>query len=75
MGRSLGGAVSMYTAAKYPHLFRGVILENTFTSIPDMVDELFFFAKYFKGLILNNYWTSIDLVGRIRNPMLFITGD
>ena len=65
----------MYTAAKYPSLFRGVILENTFTSISDMVDELFFFAKYFKGLILRNYWKSIDLVGRIENPILFVSGD
>jgi pimeloyl-ACP methyl ester carboxylesterase len=75
VGRSLGGAVSLYTAVKYPYLFKGVVVENSFTSISDMVDELFFFAKYFKGLILNNFWTSIDLVGRIRNPILFITGD
>ena len=75
VGRSLGGAVSVHTATKYPHLFRGVVLENTFTSIPDMVDELFFFAKYFKRLILNNHWPSIDHVGTIRNPLLFITGD
>jgi pimeloyl-ACP methyl ester carboxylesterase len=74
VGRSLGGAVSIYTAAKYPDLFRGIVLENTFTSIPDMIDEHFFFAKYFKGLILNNFWTSIDLVSRIQKPMLFITG-
>jgi fermentation-respiration switch protein FrsA (DUF1100 family) len=65
----------MHTAAKYPHIFRGIIVENTFTSIADMVDELFFFAKYFKGLILRNYWTSIDLVGRLNHPILFVTGD
>jgi fermentation-respiration switch protein FrsA (DUF1100 family) len=74
-GRSLGGAVALYTAAKYPHMFRGVIVENTFTSMSDMVDVVFFFMKHFKGLILRNYWTSIDLVGRITNPMLFITGN
>jgi len=65
----------MHTAAKYPHLFRGIIVENTFTSIADLVDELFFFAKYFKGLILRKYWTSIDLVGRLNHPILFVTGD
>lgn len=75
VGRSLGGAVSVHTATKYPHLFRGIVLENTFTSIADMVDELFFFAKYFKRLILSNHWPSINHVGTIKNPLLFITGD
>ncbi len=65
----------MHMLAKNPHLFRGAIIENTFTSISDMVDVVFFFLKYFKGLILRNYWTSIDLVSRIENPLLFITGD
>jgi pimeloyl-ACP methyl ester carboxylesterase len=27
VGRSLGGAVSVHTATKYPHLFRGIVLE------------------------------------------------
>lgn len=65
----------MHTVAKYPQFFRGVIVENTFTSISEMVDIVFFFVRYFKGLILRNYWTSIDLVGRIENPILFVTGD
>jgi len=71
----LGGAVAIHTAVKYPNLFRGVIIENSFTSISDMVDVIFWFAKYFKFLILRNYWTSIDLVNKIENPIMFVTGD
>ena len=52
----------MYTAVKYPWMFRGIILENTFTSMGDMVDKVMFFAKHFKGLILNSHWNSIDIV-------------
>ena len=71
----MGGAVAIHTAVKYPNLFRGVIIENSFTSISDMVDVIFWFAKYFKFLILRNYWTSIDLVNKIEYPIMFVTGD
>jgi abhydrolase domain-containing protein 13 len=74
LGRSLGGAVAIHTVEKYPHLFRGAIIENTFTSISDMVDIIFFFVKPFKWLILRNHWTSVDTITRIENPMLFIGG-
>ena len=61
-GRSLGGAVAIYTANEYPDLFQGMIIENTFTSIEDMADVLFFFAKHFKYYILRNHWRSYDIV-------------
>lgn len=73
-GRSLGGAVAIHTITKYPHIFRGLIIENTFTSIPDMVDKIFFFLKYLKFLVLRNYWTSINIIGTVKNPILFVTG-
>jgi pimeloyl-ACP methyl ester carboxylesterase len=37
-GRSLGGAVGCFVAEKYPEMVKGLVLENTFTSIADMVD-------------------------------------
>ena len=37
-------------------------MENTFTSIPDMVDSMFGIIGKLKGLILRNYWPTIDLV-------------
>ena len=64
----------MYTLAKYPHMFRGAIVENTFTSISDMVDIVFPFLKFVKWMILNNYWASIDLVSRLECPLLFVSG-
>jgi pimeloyl-ACP methyl ester carboxylesterase len=36
-GRSLGGAVAVHTATAFSHAIAGIILENTFTSISDMV--------------------------------------
>jgi len=50
------------------------VLENTFTSIPDMVDSMFSVIGYLKGLVLTNYWQTIDLVGDITLPILYVTG-
>lgn len=38
-GRSLGGAVAAYLAERYPAM--GLVLESTFTSLPDMAAELY----------------------------------
>eukprot|EP00906_Rhabdomonas_costata_P005583 RCo008340 len=40
MGTSLGGAVAIYAAVTRPNLACAVVVENTFTSIPDMVDVM-----------------------------------
>lgn len=50
----------------------GLILENTFTSIDDMVDKMFPYVSIFKGFILRNHWRSIDLIGRLKMPIMFI---
>lgn len=75
IGRSLGGAVATYAASLQPELFEGLILENTFTSISDMVDTLFYFVGYFKFLILKIDWDSKSLLSTQKLPMLIITGD
>lgn len=73
-GRSLGGAVSIYLSNKYENVFKGIIIESTFTSIADMVDRIFGFLRYLKWIILRIKWQSIDLIGNIKMPILFITG-
>lgn len=50
-GRSLGGAVAAQLALSKPNHVKGIILENTFTSLSDMVDALLPFLKPFKFLI------------------------
>jgi hypothetical protein len=52
LGRSLGGAVSVYITEKNPEKVKGLILENTFSSIPDMVDVLMPLVAPFKSLVL-----------------------
>jgi pimeloyl-ACP methyl ester carboxylesterase len=52
----------------------GLILENTFTSISDMVDRIFPFLANFKHLILRINWPTIERIPKIKLPILFVVG-
>ena len=52
----------------------GIILENTFTSVSDMVDVVFPVLSYFKWAVLRIRWASVELIPTLRQPMLFISG-
>ena len=71
-GRSLGGAVAIATLAHTSHEIAGAIIENTFTSIPEMVDHMFSMVAFLKGPVLRNYWKSIDHIPDIKIPLLFV---
>jgi len=84
-GRSLGGAVAFATAryaqdnsnrrgANNIQPLKGVVVENTFTSIPDMVDELMPLVSKFKNLILAIGWHSLDIVPTLTCPVLYLAG-
>ncbi|XP_019234131.1 PREDICTED: protein bem46 isoform X2 [Nicotiana attenuata] len=84
-GRSLGGAVGSVLTKNNPDKVAGLILENTFTSILDMAGVLLPFLKWViggsgsKGLKLLNFvvrspWNTIDVIGEIRQPILFLSG-
>jgi fermentation-respiration switch protein FrsA (DUF1100 family) len=73
-GRSLGGAVAIDILSKDCSRVKALILENTFTSIHDMIDVLFPFLRYLKSLS-HNKWESIESVKNISIPTLFICGE
>lgn len=77
-GRSLGGAVAIYTAAEAQKQYKnikigGLIVENTFASISDMVGKVFPFLNFewVKQYMLKLHWRSIDLIPDIEAKMLF----
>ena len=77
-GRSLGGAVAFHLAQysqsmSYPPL-AGVVVENTFLSISEMVDHLMPYVAYVKMLVLRIYWDSGKIAPSIRIPTLFLAG-
>jgi len=73
-GRSLGGAVAINLASRKQDQIRGLILENTFTSISAMADKLFPFLTLVKPYILRMKFDSISLISGIKCPILFISG-
>ena len=74
LGRSLGGAVSVYVCERNPDKVKGLILENTFTSIPDMVDVLMPWVAPLKSLVLRIGWKSVERIPAITTPILFVSG-
>ena len=72
-GRSLGGAVAIDLAARNPDLVKALVIENSFTSVPDMVDVVLPTLRYFKFLS-RNQWSSEEKVKSLQMPTLFISG-
>jgi len=72
-GRSLGGAVATQLCMDAPEI-RGMILENTFTSIGDMVDKLMPLVAIFKSIVQKVFFPTIDRIHKIKQPILFIRG-
>lgn len=71
MGRSLGGAVGIYIVNHIQPDIKGLIIENTFLSMDDLVDKIFPFLKHVKKFVLNNHWPSKQRIKNIKLPMLF----
>jgi len=68
LGRSLGGAVAAHLATQVKP--RAVILESTFTSIPDRGAELY---PYFPARLLARiHYNSLEVMPSIRAPLLIV---
>ena len=48
-GRSLGGAVAIWLAHKNPRRLRGIVIENSFTSVREMATPIFPFLQYIRA--------------------------
>jgi len=73
-GRSLGGAVAVQLAMEQSNHLKGIILENTFTSIAEMVDQLMPMVAMFKKFIQRLFYPTIDRIGKVTAPILFVRG-
>ena len=67
-GRSLGGAVAAWLAQHQTPA--GLILESTFTSIPDIGAEAYPFLPV--RLMSRYHYNTVDYVGRVRCPLLIV---
>ncbi|KAI9472821.1 bem46 protein, variant [Coemansia sp. RSA 989] len=73
-GQSLGGAVAINIVAAHESEFAGLILENTFLSIPKLVPNVLPILKHFTFLA-SEKWNSEANIQRIAKvPILFLSG-
>ncbi|GLI68716.1 hypothetical protein VaNZ11_013197, partial [Volvox africanus] len=77
-GRSLGGAVAIHLAAEQQAQIQGLIVENTFTAVQDMASRvvpplsLLIGAGRPCNFLITNKWSNIDMIPRIKLPMLMM---
>lgn len=70
MGRSLGGAVAVDLAER--HGARGLILENTFTTMPDVAAQVVWWAPV--RWLMRTRYASIDKIRGYSGPLLHSHG-
>lgn len=70
-GLSLGGAIAIDLAVRHPEA-AGLIAENTFTSMSDMGKRDYGYLPV--DWLLNQRFDSLDKVGKLKIPVLFIHG-
>ncbi len=72
-GQSLGGAAAIHVATTYKDI-DGMILENTFTSLPDVIPHILPSLSLFKLLCVQR-WNSLSIIHKINSdiPILFMS--
>lgn len=70
-GHSMGGAVGIVLALNHPEA-AGLIAEGAFTSLMDMAELAYPWLPV--GILLNQRFDSINRIGRLKMPVLFIHG-
>ncbi|GJQ15952.1 hypothetical protein GpartN1_g7743.t1 [Galdieria partita] len=73
-GESLGGAVAIYLAEKFQNDLNGLIIENTFTSLIDMMEMAHPIMATPLKWFSQNKWPSLQRIRKIRIPILFLSG-
>jgi pimeloyl-ACP methyl ester carboxylesterase len=71
-GISFGGAVALYLATVFQTKIRGLILENTFISITEMIKDVtgWNFVDKFQSFF-SEKWDNVDSISRLEIPVLF----
>ena len=72
-GHSLGGAIAVRLASEVPDA-KGLIVEGTFTSIPDVASSMKFGWLPISPLITQRF-EAVKKVGKLHSPLLVVHGD
>lgn len=72
-GHSLGGAIAIELATRHPKM-AGLIVEGTFTSMPDVASYRQIYRLFPIGLLVHQTFDSISKLRDLKIPILFIHG-
>ncbi|WBW72970.1 palmitoyl-(protein) hydrolase [Schizosaccharomyces osmophilus] len=74
-GQSVGGAVALSLASKNESLISALVLENTFTSIKDMIPTVFPYIGTLLSHFCTEKWESVRAIRNLHElPVLFLSG-
>lgn len=76
-GQSIGGAVVLDTAAAFPDMVAGIIIENTFVSLETLVPHVMpAIPQLLVSLLLSERWDAGKVMPKIpkATPVLFLSG-
>ncbi|GAA5986504.1 hypothetical protein JCM11641_005222 [Rhodosporidiobolus odoratus] len=75
-GQSIGGAVAVHLASQNAQRVKGLIVENTFRSLPKLIPHLMPYLTPFLPLLLNQIWPSETYIATLPKdfPVLFLAG-
>ncbi|OWF36310.1 protein ABHD13-like [Mizuhopecten yessoensis] len=77
-GRSLGGAVAVWLAAQpfYAQHIAALVVENTFTSLPEIGRTIFNFKlmELLPQILFKHKYPSAERIKKIKLPTLFLSG-
>ncbi|KAI9631953.1 Alpha/Beta hydrolase protein [Dioszegia hungarica] len=76
-GQSIGGAVSLYAAASHPDMISGIIIENTFLSLPLLIPSIMpQIPRFLLPILLTEQWDAALSLPKIRKstPILMLSG-
>ncbi|KAJ9062591.1 bem46 protein, variant [Entomophthora muscae] len=74
-GQSIGGAVAIYTAQRFEDKIHGLIVENTFLSLPKLIPSVLPLLK-FTSSFCHQIWDSEKAISEIKHtPTLFLSGE
>lgn len=73
-GQSIGGAVAIDLVSRNEDSFSGLMIENTFLSLPKLIPSVMPFLRHFTFLC-HQQWPSEKSIQRIvKTPILFLAG-
>ncbi|GAA5841384.1 hypothetical protein JCM11251_006172 [Rhodosporidiobolus azoricus] len=75
-GQSIGGAVAIHLASQNAQRLKGLVIENTFMSLPDLIPQLLPLLTPFLPFLLTQIWPSKTYIASIPSdfPVLFLAG-